>query len=210
MARWLYRRPWIRVAWLGKSARTWDWDAPSLCAGWRVRDVVAHVVSYDELDGRSLARRFANGAFRSSRINAIGMAEYNARGTDELLAVLHRHLDPRGLPAAFGGMVAFLDGLIHHQDIRRALGRPREIPVERLLPALRCALLAPPIRGRARSRRSAGGDRPGRVVRPGTAGPRPGRGPAHDHGRPPRRGRGTFRARATQARRPRRRLAGEP
>lgn len=25
-----------------------QWEAPSLCAGWRVRDVAAHVVSYEE------------------------------------------------------------------------------------------------------------------------------------------------------------------
>jgi len=24
-----------------------QWQAPALCAGWRVRDVVAHVISYD-------------------------------------------------------------------------------------------------------------------------------------------------------------------
>jgi hypothetical protein len=35
----------------------------------------------------------------------------------------------------------------HHQDIRRALGRPRAIPPERLLPALRIALIAPDIGG---------------------------------------------------------------
>lgn len=37
--------------------------------------------------------------------------------------------------------------LIHHQDIRRALGRPCPIPAERLLPALRVALIAPDIAG---------------------------------------------------------------
>jgi len=31
-----------------------QWDAPTLCAEWRVRDVVAHVVGYDELDARGL------------------------------------------------------------------------------------------------------------------------------------------------------------
>lgn len=54
---------------------------------------------------------------------------------------------PRGLPAAFGGMIALVDGLIHQQDIRRPLEMPRAIPAERLLPALRCALIAPVIRG---------------------------------------------------------------
>lgn len=31
---------------------------PSLCAGWRVRDVVAHVVSYEEHGNADLAKRF--------------------------------------------------------------------------------------------------------------------------------------------------------
>lgn len=40
-----------------------------------------------------------------------------------------------------------MEALIHHQDIRRALGRPRAVPVERLLPALWVALIAPDIGG---------------------------------------------------------------
>ena len=39
------------------------------------------------------------------------------------------------------------EALIHHQDIRRPLGQPRTIPPERLLPALRIALIAPDIGG---------------------------------------------------------------
>jgi uncharacterized protein (TIGR03083 family) len=124
-----------------------QWEAPTLCAGWRVRDVVAHVISYDELSARGLAGRFAKGWFLPDRVNAVGLAEYNMRSPEELLALLKDHVEPRGLPAAFGGMVALVDGVIHHQDIRRPLGMPRDIPAERLLPALRCALTAPVIRG---------------------------------------------------------------
>ena len=32
-----------------------QWQAPTLCTGSRVRDVVVHVTSYDELDSRGLA-----------------------------------------------------------------------------------------------------------------------------------------------------------
>lgn len=124
-----------------------QWEAPTLCAGWRVRDVVAHVISYDELDGRALAARFAKGRFLPDRVNAVGLAEYHTRSPNELLALLREHLEPRGLPAAFGGTIALVDGLIHHQDIRRPLEMPRPVPAERLLPALRCALIAPVIRG---------------------------------------------------------------
>jgi uncharacterized protein (TIGR03083 family) len=56
------------------------------------------------------------------------------------------------VPAALGGRVGLVETLIHHQDIRRALGRPRTIPPERLLPALRLAMFAPDIAGPWRTR----------------------------------------------------------
>jgi len=124
-----------------------EWDAPSLCAGWRVRDVVAHMISYDELDTRALFDRLARAAFGVHRANAIGVDELRRRSPDELLVLLRRHLTPHGLTSWFGGMIGLEDGLIHHQDIRRALGRPREVPAERLRPCLRTAVLNPVVGG---------------------------------------------------------------
>jgi len=47
-----------------------QWQAPTLCAHWRVRDVVAHVVSYDELNVRGLLAQAVRGQFRPSRTPA--------------------------------------------------------------------------------------------------------------------------------------------
>ncbi|MEU6716820.1 maleylpyruvate isomerase family mycothiol-dependent enzyme [Nonomuraea sp. NPDC046802] len=124
-----------------------QWEAPTLCDGWRVRDVVAHMISYDELDGRGLLRRFAAGRFLPDRVNAVGVAHYASRSPEELQSLLAEHLRPRGLTTAFGGKIALTDCLVHHQDIRRPLGLPRDIPPERLLPVLPMALNAPVIRG---------------------------------------------------------------
>ncbi|TKG72934.1 maleylpyruvate isomerase family mycothiol-dependent enzyme [Prauserella endophytica] len=129
-----------------------QWEVPSLCAGWRVRDVVAHLLSYEELDGRGLLRRLVRGRFTPGRINAVGLADNGAHDPEELRALLARHLTPRGLTAAFGGRIGLVDGLIHHQDIRRPLGLPREVPAERLRQALPFALYAPVIRGALRAR----------------------------------------------------------
>lgn len=107
-----------------------DWQAPSLCSRWTVKDVVAHVVSYEELGPLGLVRRFAKGWV--VRANQVGVDEYSALSAPQLLAFLRDHLQPRGLTAGFGGMIALVDGTIHHQDIRRALGRPRSIPHDRL------------------------------------------------------------------------------
>lgn len=107
-----------------------QWRTESLCAGWTVKDVVAHVVSYEELNLAGLLKRFAKG--RVVHANEVGVAEYSTMSTDELLEFLNRHLRPQGLTAGFGGMIGLVDGTVHHQDIRRALGRPRTVPAQRL------------------------------------------------------------------------------
>ncbi len=107
-----------------------QWEAPSLCAGWTVKDVVAHMISYEELGTLGLLKRFAKG--RVVRANQVGVDEFADFTAPQLLDFLRAHLQPRGLTAGFGGMIALVDGTIHHQDIRRALGRPRAVPADRL------------------------------------------------------------------------------
>jgi uncharacterized protein (TIGR03083 family) len=130
-----------------------QWEAPTLCDRWRVRDVVAHVISYDELDRLGLLGRFAKGRFLLNRINAVGVADYASRPPQELSELMRIHAEPSGLPAGFGGMIALVDSMIHQQDIRRPMGLPRDIPAERLLPALSFAVTAPTILGFWRTRR---------------------------------------------------------
>lgn len=107
-----------------------EWQHPSLCTKWTVKDVVAHVVSYEELGTAGLLKRFAKGMVVNA--NQVGVDEFGNLTPDELLAYLNRHLYPSGLTARLGGVIGFVDGTVHHQDIRRALGRPRTIPTERL------------------------------------------------------------------------------
>lgn len=109
-----------------------QWDTPSLCEGWTVRDVAAHVVSYEELSMRDVITRFAKGRLRLGGANALGVQEYAARGAEEIIALLRAHAIPRGITAGFGGRIGLTDTTIHHQDIRRPLGLTREVPDERL------------------------------------------------------------------------------
>lgn len=124
-----------------------QWDAATLCRRWRVRDVVAHVYSYDELSRADLARRFVRGRLNPDRVNAVCLAAYADRTPEELVALARRCVQPRGLPAGFKGGIALVDGMIHQQDIRRPLGLPRVIPPDRLRAALEFAKTAPLIRG---------------------------------------------------------------
>jgi uncharacterized protein (TIGR03083 family) len=130
-----------------ESLRPEQWDAPSLCAGWRVRDVAAHVVSYEEHGNADLLRNVLKARLRPGRLNDVARAEYSTRTPDDLVAFLRRHLRPDGITAARGGGVGLVDALIHHQDMRRPLGMPRTIAAERLEYALPFAVTAPPLRG---------------------------------------------------------------
>ena len=119
-----------------------QWDAPTLCEKWRVRDVVAHLYSYDELSTPGLMRRFARGGFVLNRVNAVGVNEYTRRTPDELLALVKANLEPSGLPGYFGGLVALIDGTIHQQDIRARSASPAPSRPDRLRPTLQYALWA--------------------------------------------------------------------
>jgi uncharacterized protein (TIGR03083 family) len=129
-----------------------QWDAPTLCDKWSVRDVVAHIISYDDLGSVGFVGRFAAGRFNPDQANQVGVDQYTTLSSDELLAELKNHLGPAGLTARFGGRIGLVDGLIHHQDIRRALGAHREVPRERLTAALPFATVAPPVRAFSRIR----------------------------------------------------------
>ncbi len=129
-----------------------QWEAPTLCSRWRVRDVVAHMFSYEELSTPGLIGRFVRGGIVTDRVNQIGVDALADRSPDELLALVRSHLRPRGLTAGFGGRIALTDGTIHHQDIRRSLGLPREIPADRLRCTLDFARGAPTIGAKKRIR----------------------------------------------------------
>ncbi|MGV0636282.1 maleylpyruvate isomerase family mycothiol-dependent enzyme [Mycolicibacillus trivialis] len=133
------------LAVLLRSLTPQQWQTPSLCAGWTVRDVVAHMLSYEELSPAGFAGRYIRGGLRLRRANTIGLDDYAGHGRQQLLDLLDRSIRPRGFTTAFGGRIALTDGMIHQQDIRRPLGILRDIPAERLVPALNFARIAPPL-----------------------------------------------------------------
>jgi uncharacterized protein (TIGR03083 family) len=129
-----------------------QWAHPSLCAGWRVREVAAHVVSFEEMSPRELTARFVRGRLQMNRINGLGVSDLAGDSTEQLIALLRDNAEPKGMSAGFGGRVALTDNMIHQQDIRRPLGLARTIPAERLRAALDFVRYSPTIRGALRVR----------------------------------------------------------
>jgi uncharacterized protein (TIGR03083 family) len=108
------------------------WDAPSLCRGWRVREVVAHIT----MPFRYRPPRFAFEMVRS-RGNFNRMADRCARrdGTappGELAAALRDNELHPWKPPGGGFEGALTHDLIHGLDITVALGLDRRVPQERL------------------------------------------------------------------------------
>ena len=114
-----------------------EWRAQSLCAGWTVRDVVAHLTLADrEFAATALRLIRARGDF--DRVTADMARERALRyGPAELVAQLRETAgQPRRFPMS-SPLDPLTDILVHGQDIARPLGRERPMQIERVLPVLR-------------------------------------------------------------------------
>jgi uncharacterized protein (TIGR03083 family) len=117
-----------------------EWDAQSVCDGWRVRDVIAHIcLGYTTPMPVMVAKvgRYGFNVPRASKLESIAYA--STKAPDELLAVfdtVHRDRVRKGISKVIKPAEGLVDHTIHHQDIRRPLGRPRTVPEGRLVAAL--------------------------------------------------------------------------
>ncbi|MCC3326271.1 maleylpyruvate isomerase family mycothiol-dependent enzyme [Nocardia abscessus] len=121
-----------------------EWAADSLCPGWTVHDVSAHL---------TLSNRVTLGATIVGVVRARGdwnrMTERMARDRAsrytpaELIAQLREGAGwTRRAPGA-GPLDPLVDTMIHGQDIARPLGRRRDMPAEQAVVALEHVLRSP-------------------------------------------------------------------
>lgn len=106
-----------------------QWDAPTLCDGWAVRHVVAHLTP----SNISVPRVLAGVVKARFDFNRYIREEALHHGASEPAGLLHRfradvtsHKTPPSAKAHLG------DVLMHQQDVRRPLDMPRDIPIDRL------------------------------------------------------------------------------
>ncbi len=117
-----------------------DWERPSLCEGWLVRDVVGHILYGNEQHLSTLPFRLAKYGFSSDRSGkAYSIARAEGRTPAELVQAFDARDPWAGTCRVFPPKLVLLDRLVHHQDIRRALGHHRAIPEERIVAVLDAA-----------------------------------------------------------------------
>ncbi len=103
-----------------------DWERPSLCTGWRVHDVAAHLTLAPTSSRAALARGLLT-ALARGRTSFDGMMdlltrEAGTRPRDDLLAALRASFGSRRLAPGTTPHVALVDALVHTQDVAVALG----------------------------------------------------------------------------------------
>jgi uncharacterized protein (TIGR03083 family) len=116
-----------------------QWVAPSLCAGWRVREVVAHVTMPFRYSTGRFVREMARSGGRFNRM-ADRCARRDAQAPPaELLAALRANERHPWQPPGGGQVAALAHDVIHGLDITTALGIDRTVPEDHLRPILATA-----------------------------------------------------------------------
>jgi uncharacterized protein (TIGR03083 family) len=103
-----------------------EWETPSLCEGWKVRDVVAHIIGTEHDRATYLTAGF-------DQANQKIVEKYRSLPTNILTTRLAEVANP-GLVAQAVPHIILFDNWVHQQDIRWVVGphRQREQDPERL------------------------------------------------------------------------------
>ncbi|MFC4856519.1 maleylpyruvate isomerase family mycothiol-dependent enzyme [Actinophytocola glycyrrhizae] len=105
------------------------WDAPSLCEGWRVREVVAHMTApYRHPDAEFLRAEDADELNRAA--DELARLDAGQLTSTELTAAVRDNARHPWQPDGFTG--ALCHDVIHGLDITVALGLGRQVPLDRL------------------------------------------------------------------------------
>ena len=119
----------VRTADLLENLTPEEWTCPSLCAGWTVRDVAAHLTlqQMSLLDTLLAALRHPGSPNRTIREAARTKA---AQPTDELIAEIRAMVGSRRNNIGLTHLETLIDIVVHGQDIAIPLSRELVVPVE--------------------------------------------------------------------------------
>ncbi|WP_282795697.1 maleylpyruvate isomerase family mycothiol-dependent enzyme [Streptomyces sp. CC224B] len=110
-----------------------QWEAPSLCAGWRVREVAAHMsLGFRYPLPRVLWELLKAGGRLHRMTDRCARADAAAYGTTELAGFLRQHAHHPWTPPVGGLAGALGHDVVHGLDITVALGLDRRVPQDRV------------------------------------------------------------------------------
>ncbi|MEV6218034.1 maleylpyruvate isomerase family mycothiol-dependent enzyme [Nocardia sp. NPDC051833] len=112
------------------------WSTPSLCPGWDVHDVVAHLTDDAKTTRLGFVVHFAAARFDFDRFNQAGVARERAEDPALTLAAF-RAASGRTTGAPAPKATRLIEAFVHGEDIRRPLGLHRDYPVAPVVTAVR-------------------------------------------------------------------------
>ena len=112
-----------------------EWNTQSLCAEWRVADVVAHVLASTDMRFRLMFGRLVKSGFSLDRTLSKQARELGELPQAELVGSLRARADFRFVPPGAKPTNLMADTVVHSQDIRRPLGIPCGVEASTLLVA---------------------------------------------------------------------------
>ncbi|MBT1105482.1 maleylpyruvate isomerase family mycothiol-dependent enzyme [Streptomyces anulatus] len=119
-----------------------QWDAPSLCEGWTVHDVAAHLVDTARTTRIGFVAGLVRARFDFDRQNARGVERERGASPQETLERLRRVASRTTTPPAPLD-TRLVEEVVHGEDIRRAVGLVRSYPQEAVVRALRLQARTP-------------------------------------------------------------------
>jgi uncharacterized protein (TIGR03083 family) len=109
-----------------------EWNEPSLCAGWRVRDVVGHMVSETTMTLPKVLKGMVKSGFRINRFLAADACERGCRSIPDLVEDFRIAMPTRTHLRGLSSLSMLEDIIIHSLDIRRPLRRAHAVPERRM------------------------------------------------------------------------------
>jgi len=109
-----------------------QWDEPSLCDGWKVRDVAAHLSSPAAYEILAFLGEMLRAGFNVNTATRRDAVKRGAVPPEQLIQQYRDTIGMRRKPPGTSAETLLNDMVVHGQDIRRPLGLGREIPGERV------------------------------------------------------------------------------
>jgi uncharacterized protein (TIGR03083 family) len=106
-----------------------QWDTPSLCAGWRVREVAAHVSMSAPSMHAAVSAALKSGFRFNVMMDRLARTQANIP-TEKIVADIRSLLGSRRRPPGTDRRDPLLDILVHTQDVARPLGNDCSMPTE--------------------------------------------------------------------------------
>ncbi len=107
-----------------------SWDAPTLCAGWQVRHVVAHVTMPARLSAEQFGAEMAAARGDFGRLSDTVAARDAALPAADLLGALRSPVLHGWQPPGGGAAGALTHAVVHALDVTVALDRPPVAPAD--------------------------------------------------------------------------------